>query len=294
MDVVDLLQILVLGVTFGGVYTLMASGLTLIFGVMKIVNLAHPAFIIIAAYTSYFLFRDLNIDPLLTIPLNTALMFTLGVIVYRVLLRREANNPRYTEITVLATFALALIIEGTLGTLFTNINRTANPAYATQVFFIGDVFIPRGQLFAFIISIGLMIALFVLLKYTRLGYAIRATSQNRTAAQTVGVNVDRVSTIAFGIGTGLAGASGSLLSFMFSFTPNSHWDWMTILLALVVLGGLGKLIGAVVGAVLLAVTAAYISSFIGPTWQPLTFYLSLFLILLIRPQGLFGEKQELV
>jgi branched-chain amino acid transport system permease protein len=98
--------------------------------------------------------------------------------------------------------------------------------------------------------------------------------------------------LAFGIGTALGGIAGSLLSFMYSFTPGTHWDWITILLALVVLGGLGKLTGAVVGAMLLAVAAAFITSFIGPTWQPLTFYLSLFLILLIRPQGLFGEKQE--
>ncbi len=293
MDMIELLQILVLGVTFGGVYTLMASGLTLIFGVMKIVNLAHPAFIIASAYISYLLFHNLNVDPLVSLPLNAIVMFILGFLFYRLILRKDAHNPRYTEITVLASFALALIFEGSLGTLFTNVNRSVNPRYATQVFFIGDVFIPRGQFYAFVISVSLMIVLVLFLKFTRLGYAIRATSQNRTAAQTVGVDVERVSMIAFGIGTGLAGASGALLSFLFSFTPNSHLEWVTVLLALVVLGGLGKLIGAVVGAVLLAVVAAFVSSFIGPTWQPLTFYLSLFLILLIRPQGLFGESQEL-
>jgi branched-chain amino acid transport system permease protein len=293
MDAIELLQILVLGLTFGGVYTLMASGLTLIFGVMKIVNLAHPAFIVAAAYISYVLFHEFAIDPMLSIAVNMAIMFVAGMLVYTLILRRGAAGPRYTETTVLATFAIALIVEGTLGTIFTNTNRSVNPRYATQVFFVGDVFIPRGQLYAFGISIALMVGLVLLLKYTRLGYAIRATAQNRSAAQTVGVNVDRTSMLAFGIGTALAGASGSLLSFMYSFTPGTHWDWVSILLALVVLGGLGKLAGAVVGAVLLAVVAGFVSSFIGPTWQPLTFYLSLFIVLLVRPQGIFGERQEL-
>ncbi|HJR90821.1 MAG TPA: branched-chain amino acid ABC transporter permease, partial [Acidimicrobiia bacterium] len=122
-------------------------------------------------------------------------------------------------------------------------------------------------------------------------YAIQALTQNRTAAEIVGVNVRRASTISFGIGMALAGAAGSLLSYLFTFFPGQHWQWIALLLSLIVLGGLGSLAGAVVGSLLLAVLAALVSSWFGSTWSPLTFYLALFAILLVRPQGLFGEKE---
>jgi branched-chain amino acid transport system permease protein len=116
--------------------------------------------------------------------------------------------------------------------------------------------------------------------------------QNISAAQVVGVNVERISMISFGIGIALAGASGSVMSFLFSFFPGKHWEWIAILLALIVLGGMGSLVGALVGALLLAVASAFVSFHFGPTWSPITFFLALFLILLFRPQGLLGKKLE--
>jgi branched-chain amino acid transport system permease protein len=116
--------------------------------------------------------------------------------------------------------------------------------------------------------------------------------QNRDAAQIVGVNVERVSTISYGIGIALAGASGTLISFLFTFFPNKHWQWIAILVSLIVLGGLGSFVGTLVSAFSLAVIASLISNWLGPTWSPLTFFLSLFIVLLFRPQGLFGKKLE--
>jgi branched-chain amino acid transport system permease protein len=289
---IDILQTLILGLLLGGVYALFASGLTMVFGVMRIVNLAHSVFIFVAAFLSYTLNQKFGLDPLLSIFINMPVMFIFGVLVYRALLARDVESPRYTEMTVLITFALALMIEGILAFTFTGTNRTVNPPYAVQSFFLGDIFVPKAQLFAGITSIILISLLWALLRFTRLGYAIRATMQNRAAARTVGVNVGQVSTIAFGIGTALAGASGGLMSFLFSFFPNGHWEWVGLLLALIVLGGMGNLLGAIVGALSLAVVAAFVSQELGPTWSPLTFYLSLFLILLLRPQGLFGKKME--
>lgn len=293
---IDFLQVLILGLLLGGVYALFASGLTLVFGVMRIVNLAHSAFIFAAAFLSYQLNQSLKLDPIVSIIVNMPLMFIFGVIVYRLLLARDADSHRYTEMTVLLTFALALMIEGGLAYLFTGTIRTVNPPYSVDAvrIFIGDelIFIPKAQLYASIASVVLIGALWALLHFTRLGYAIRATMQNRAAARTVGVNVDRISTIAFGIGAALAGASGALMSFLFSFFPNGHWEWVALLLSLVVLGGMGNLLGAIVGAVLLAVIAAFVGDSFGPTWSRITFYLSLFVILLIRPHGLFGKRME--
>lgn len=288
----QMMQVLILGLVLGGVYALMAVGLTLVFGVMRIINLAHAAFIILAAYLAYWLFELLHIDPIVSMVITMPVMFLVGVLLYRLLFPRITESPRYVEMTVLLSFALALITEGVMGYTFTGIYRSTTPSYATQAVLLGPFYIPKGQFYGALVSVGLLVLLWAFLQFTRTGYAIRATMQNRDAAQIVGVNVNRISTLAFGIGMALAGASGSLMSYLFTFFPGKHWQWIAILMSLIVLGGLGSLMGALVGALLLTVAAAFVSSFWGPTWSPMTFFLALFLILLVRPQGLFGKKLE--
>lgn len=287
-----LLQVAILGLALGGVYALMASGLTLIFGVMRIVNLAHPIMILSGAFVAYWLFRRYGVDPILSMPIAAAVMFAVGILVYKLVFEREAQNPKYSEMTVLLTFGVALVFDGLLSFWFTNTQRVTTPPYATDAFFLGDIFIPKGQLYAGLLSLAVIAALWAFLQFTRTGYAIRATTQNRSAAQLMGVNVGRVSLLTFGIGVALAGAAGALVSFVFSFFPAKHWEWIAILMSLIVLGGMGKLLGAVVGAFLLALIAAFVGYFAGQTWSTLTFFLALFVILLVRPQGLFGEKIE--
>ncbi|MGH8910971.1 MAG: branched-chain amino acid ABC transporter permease [Acidimicrobiia bacterium] len=284
-------QTIILGLVLGGVYALMASGLTLLFGVMRIVNLAHGALMVVAAYLAYFLFTAWGVDPFISLVVTMPTMFLVGVVVYRFLFPRLEGTDRYSEMTVLLTFGLALVIEGLLGYFFTGIFRSTTPSYATEAFVVGDLFVPRGQLYGSLTSLILILALWLFLNYTKTGYAIQALTQNRTAAEIVGVNVRRVSTISFGIGLALAGAAGSLLSYLFTFFPGQHWQWIALLLSLIVLGGLGSLAGAVVGSLLLAVLSALVSGWLGATWSPMTFYLALFAILLVRPQGLFGEKE---
>jgi branched-chain amino acid transport system permease protein len=291
--VIDQLQIAILGATLGGVYALMAAGLTLIFGVMRIVNIAHAAFIVLAAYLSFWAFTLYHIDPMVSIAIVMPILFGLGAAVYRLLFARIADSRRHSEMTVLVTFALALIIEGVTGYLFTGVYRTTTPDYASDAFDLGPFYVPKGQLYATVLSLALLGGLLGFLRLTRTGRAIRATMQNRAAAQLVGVNVRRISTLTFGLGTALAGASGALLSFLFPFFPAKHWQWIASLLALIVLGGMGSLLGTFVGAMLLSIASAVVSDRFGPTWSPATFFLALFLILLVRPQGLFGKKAEL-
>ena len=287
----NIIQVVILGLLLGGVYALMASGLTLLFGVMRIVNLAHGVFMLIAAYISFFLFTEWGLDPFVSLVITMPTMFLVGVVVYLLLFTRLEGTDRYSEMTVLLTFGLALVIEGLLGFTFTGNFRSTSPSYATDAFLIGDLFIPKGQLYGALGSLVLLAALWAFLNFTKTGYAIQATTQNRTAAQIVGVNVHRVSTISFGLGMALAGAAGAMLSYLFTFFPGQHWQWIALLLSLIVLGGLGSLKGAIVGSLLLAVLAALVSNFLGSTWSPMTFYLALFAILLLRPQGLFGEKE---
>jgi branched-chain amino acid transport system permease protein len=289
---IDALQVLILGLALGGVFALMASGLTLIFGVMRIVNLAHPIMIIVGAFIAYWLFRSYGVDPILATPIAAAALFVIGIGLYKTVFEKEAANAKYSEMTVLLTFAVALCFDGLLGSLFSNTQRVTTPAYATDAFFLGDIFIPKGQAYAGIVSLVIIAGLLVFLKFTRFGTAIRATTQNRAAAQLMGVNVQRVSMLTFGIGLGLAGAAGALVSFIFSFFPAKHWDWIAILMSLVVLGGMGKIMGAVIGALLLSVIAAFVGTYAGATWSTMTFFIALFVILLVRPQGLLGDKVE--
>jgi branched-chain amino acid transport system permease protein len=291
--VIDQLQVVILGATLGGVYALMASGLTLIFGVMRIVNIAHAAFMVLAAYLSFWAFTLYHIDPIVSIAIVMPILFGLGAAVYRLLFAQIADSRRHSEMTVLLTFALALVIEGVTGFLFTGVYRTTTPDYASDAFDLGPFYVPKGQLYATVLSLALLGGLLAFLRLTRTGRAIRATMQNRAAAQLVGVNVRRISTVTFGIGTALAGASGALLSFLFPFFPAKHWQWIASLLALIVLGGMGSLLGTFAGAMLLSIASAVVSDRYGPTWSPATFFLALFVILLVRPQGLFGKQAAL-
>jgi branched-chain amino acid transport system permease protein len=286
------LQVLIFGISLGGVYALMASGLTLIFGVMNIVNLAHAAFMLIAAYIALMLFKTFGIDPIASVVITMPILFLFGMAVYKLLFSRIAESSRFVESTVLLTFALATVIEGVLSFLFTGIYRSTTPAYTTETLHFGLLYFPAGQFYATVVSVVLLVALWIFLRTTRTGYAIRATMQNRTAAKTVGVDVAKISLITFGIGTALAGASGSLITFIFTFYPAVHWDWIAIMMALIVLGGMGSLMGALVGSFLLAIVAGFVGHFIGPVWSTVTFFLALFVILLVRPQGLFGKKVE--
>jgi branched-chain amino acid transport system permease protein len=295
--VIDLVQVLILGLLLGGVYALMASGLTLLFGVMRIVNLAHAALILVAAYITFVLFDSLALDPIVSVLVTMPLMFGLGVALYLLLFPRIEGSHRYVEMTVLLTFGLALIVEGLLAFAFTGIFRQARPDYVMDAILIpigGDqLFVPTGQFYAMVVSLVLLAGLWAFLQLTRTGRAIRATTQNRAAAQIVGINVRRVSAVAFGVGLALAGASGSLVSFIFPFFPSKHWQWIALMLALIVLGGMGSIKGAVLGALILAVASAFVQDAFGATWSPIAFYMALFLILLVRPQGLFGAKLRL-
>lgn len=290
MSGIAALQILILGLLLGGVYALMASGLTLLFGVMRVVNLAHGAFILLGAFFSFFLWQGFGVDPLISMVLALPVFFLFGVLIYRLLFPRIEGSPRFTEMTVLMTFGLAFVAEGLMSYFFTGIFRSASPPYARDAIILGDIFIPTGQFYSAIASTVLLIGLWAFLKFTRTGYGVRATMQNRDAAQIVGVDVRQVSTISFGIGMALAGAAGALVSFIFPFFPSRHWQWIAILLALIVLGGMGSLKGAVIGGLTLAVISSFVSDQIGPVWAPITFFGALFLVLLIRPQGLFGKK----
>jgi branched-chain amino acid transport system permease protein len=282
-----LVQGVILGVLTGGVYALMASGQTLIFGIMKVVNLAQGAMVIMGAYLAYQLFVSFGLDPFLAIPITTVIMFGLGVAIQLLFLRPLRRDDR-SELSLLVTFAVALLIEGFLSITWKTTYRSINTGYENASWTISGYQFTQVRVWAFLLSLVALAMLFLLLNRTRFGRAVRATVQNPDSARLLGVDSDRVSALGFGLGAATAAAAGSVYGLLYPFNSGSHYDLISRLLSIVVLGGLGSVGGAVIAAVLVSTSSAIVASTISPAWSEMTFFVILILVLLIRPQGLFG------
>jgi branched-chain amino acid transport system permease protein len=285
---IRILEAAVLGILTGGVYALMASGLTLIFGVMRIINVGHGALVILGAYLSFAVWHNLGLDPFLTLVITMPVMFGLGVVLQTVFIRPLKADRE--ALSVLVTYALALGIEGLLGYFFTSNYVRLRAWYDTASFPIGSFYITYIYIFGFVLCLAILGALFLMLYRTTFGGAIRATMLNRTAAQLIGVDVDRVSAIAFGIGMATAAAGGVVFGMTNAFNPGSHYDLISRLLTIIVLGGLGSLRGAVIAALVMLVTEDVTSVVTSPVWASFAFFVVLVLVLLVRPQGLYGVR----
>jgi branched-chain amino acid transport system permease protein len=282
-----LIQGLVLGILVGGMYALMASGLTLIFGVMRLINIAHAAVIIFASYLSWQLLRVLGIDPLLSVLILVAVFFVGGALLQKYVL--SALIDKDLSLALLATLGVANILEGMEGALWTSSFHAINTGYSDQTYHLGEVYVPLIQLITFVASGVLLGGLYVLLNHSNLGRAIRATTQNRAVAELVGVNVNRITMVAFGIGIAVAAAAGPLMGMYYPFYPNSHWGWIGKLMAIVVLGGLGSFRGTLLAALVLGIAEQVSILYIPANWAAMVFFVFLFAVLIVRPQGLFGH-----
>jgi branched-chain amino acid transport system permease protein len=282
------LEAAVLGILTGGVYALMASGLTLIFGVMRIINVGHGALVVLGAYLSFAASRSLGLDPFLTLVITMPVMFLLGLVLQTVFIRPLKTDRE--ALSVLVTYALALGIEGLLGYFFTTNYVQLKAWYDTASFPIGDFRITYVYVFGFVLCLAILGAMFLVLYRTTFGASIRATMLNRTAAQLIGIDVDRVSAFAFGIGMATAAAGGVVFGITNSFNPGSHYDLISRLLTIIVLGGLGSLRGAVIAALIMLVSEDITSVVISPVWANFVFFVILVIVLLVRPQGLYGVR----
>jgi branched-chain amino acid transport system permease protein len=276
------------GILTGGVYALLASGLTLIFGVMKIVHISHAAFIVLAAYLTYFISRDLGIDPLLTVVITAPLFFVLGMLVQRLLLSRLKENS--TMMSVLLTFAIAIVIEGGLGLLWTSSHRSINVSYGEQAVNLGDVRLPVDRILGFLLAAATLAMLFAVLRYSRYGQALRATIQHPAAARLIGVDAQTISAVGFGLGLATAAVGGAILAILVPFFPATHYAWIGRLMAIIVLGGLGSVGGAAIAAVAMGVIESLVLVSMDATWASMIFFIVLFMTLAFRPQGLFGGR----
>lgn len=284
----ELVQAVILGLLIGGVYALMASGLTLIFGVMNIINVAQGAFLIMVAMFTWWFWRETGVDPILASVVTTPLMFGFGWVLYRtVIVRIRGWSP---SMSVLLTFGLALTIEGVLNITAGNKFKSAAPGYFEQSFRIGSLSFPKPQVYGFLAAVLVLAALYVVLTRTWTGRAIRASSQNPSGAALVGVGATSTAALAFALGSATSGVGGSVLSVLYPFFPASHYDWISRLLGIIVLGGMGSLPGALAGALLLGLAETLTATYGSLKWATLVFYIVILAVLLFRPQGLFGTR----
>ncbi len=281
-------QVAINGLLVGGLYALMALGLSLIWGVMDVINIAHGAFIMLGAYTTYWLFKA-GVDPLISLPISLGLLFLLGFLLQKYLINLVIRAELF--ITLLLTFGLEILIVNLARVVWTaNVRRVAT-SYSGSSISIGELTVPLVRVVAFVVALILAGALFLLLERTRLGRAIRATSQDLLAARLTGTNVSNTYAITFGLGAGLAGAAGSLWSMLFPITPTMGGVLTLKSFVVSVIGGLGTMAGPVVGGLVLGVAENFTSAYIGPTFPNLISFALLVLTLVLRPRGILGGRR---
>lgn len=282
-------QSLFLGILLGGLYALLAAGLTMYFGVMRVVMLAHSAFLILAAYLAWWFQRTTGLDPLVSLLFTIPLFFFTGWGLQKFLLSR-LKPATLTMMSVLLTFGIALVIEGMLGFVWSGTQRRIPLSYATSSFELFGARIATVKLIAFLLAVVALSALFAILRFSRFGRALRATIQNKEAAELVGINTNRAAGFGFGLGLATAAVGGTALSLDATIYPSLHWHWIGPLMAIIVVGGLGSIPGAAIAAMILGITQSLLQIPLGTTWAQTVFYIVLFLTLVFRPNGFFGGR----
>jgi branched-chain amino acid transport system permease protein len=276
------------GILGGGVYALMAVGLTLIFGVLDIINIAQGILVVLGAYLSYVLSVHLHIDLFVGLLVTVPAMFVIGVAIQWLFIRPLRGRDR-TSMSLLACYAVALIIEGILYWVFGPNYVVLNASYVISSVHLFGFYLPDIYLYGFALAVACVVALYLLLYRTRFGRSVRATMQNQTAARLVGIDVNRVAAVTFGIGVAVTAVGGMMFGATSGgFNPNSGYDLISRLLAIIILGGLGS-IGGALAAALFMTTAEALVDIWSPDWAVVVFYVALVLVLTLRPSGLFGR-----
>ncbi len=278
-------QAIINGLLTGGIYGLAALGLSLIWGVMKVVNVAHGDMLMIAAYATFFLVVG-GVNPFVALALLLPLGFVAGALLYRVIIRHLVERSEVELMSLVLTFGLGAMIYGAAANAWGQDLRSIPLLLPTLK--IGAVRVPWSRLSAFIISLGLMVALYLFLRRTYIGKAIRAVAQSRTAAMAMGIDPGQISMIAFGIGLGYAAVAGGLIALTNPLSPVIGLNYVGRAFAVVVLGGLGNPIGAVVGGLVLGLAESISALFVTYSLAPAVAFLLLIIVLIVRPRGLFG------
>jgi branched-chain amino acid transport system permease protein len=291
----DLATPIMMGILLGGLYVLVALGLSMVFGVMRLINVAHGDLVILATYFAFFAMTGeirghrftLGIDPILSLIIIIPILFGIGYFIQKFLMSRAFGISM--EAPLLIAFGLSLVIQNTCQRLWTPLSRGLTTSYALQSFAVGPFHVPLAYLLDFVAALVVMLLLREFLNRSYLGKAISAASQNKRAAHLMGVNTDRVYAFAFGIAMATAAIAGVFLGLTFPFTPTSGVSFLIIAFGVVIVGGLGSMLGTFIGGMILGLAQTLGGYFVGATAQMLILYLLVLVVLTVRPQGIFGR-----
>ena len=289
MDATILASAAINGLLLGGIYTLVASGLTLIYGVLHIINFAHGSLLMLAMFGVYYLLTLLGIDPYLAMLIMVPAMFVLGYALYKGLIGRLSSGK--DENILLVTLGLSILIENLALMLFKGDSRTIQVSYSDRMIELGSTLVPLPKLISFGVAMVVCIALGVFMQRTDIGRAIRAVAKERVGARLVGIDVERIYAISYGIGLATLGAAACLLMPIFYVSPTIGHVFVLVAFTVVVLGGMGSFLGAVVGGLIIGLTESFGGLFLGESLGQIGISLIFILILLFRPSGLFGARQ---
>jgi branched-chain amino acid transport system permease protein len=283
----DLFTPVVMGILLGGLYALIALGLSLVFGVMRLINVAHGDLVVFGTYFAYAAFTLLGIDPILSLILGMPLLFAIGFAIQKYLMSRSFGVSM--EAALIIAFGLSLILQNFNQMLWTPLSRGLTTSYSVESFSVGEVFIQLPYLFDFVAALVVMLSLWIFLKRTYLGKAILAASQNKRGALLMGVNTGRIYALTFGIAMATAAMAGVFLGLTFPFSPTTGLSFLVISFGVIVIGGLGSMIGTFAGGIVMGLAQTLGAQFFGDAAQMLIAYIIVLVALSIRPQGIFGR-----
>lgn len=287
MDFAVVSNALVAGLLTGLVYGLSALGLSVIFGVIRIVNFAHGEFMVIGMYLALVLYRALGIDPLLAIVPTAAVLFALGYYLQRWVVGRVSHLPDHFQFMLLAGIAIMIVSAGLL--VFGPDAAGVQVPYGLDSYAIGELVIDKTRLFAAIAAVIIAALLLGFFRYSATGRAIRACADNRLGAQVVGLDIDRLYALTFGIGTACVGAAGCIILLIVEVHPYLAPGYTLLAFVIVIVGGMGSHVGALAGGVLIGLSESLASVWVQPSLKSAFSYALLILVLLLRPEGLFGR-----
>ena len=290
-DIGIFLQILFWGLYAGCIYILLATGLNLIFGIMKIVNFAHGEFLMIGAYITATVFLLTGINPYVILLLSMLVLIGIGAVVERLCFRPILGTGKLNEIFL--SIGLIYIFQNGAAMIWGDAWQSVKSPYDGITIPVGSLNVPIDYIIIIGFTAAILIALFLFLKKTRIGMEMRATSQNRKGAKLIGINVERIDVISFGIGCALAAAAGTLWVVSGQvFNPYMGSIPAVKAFAIIILGGLGSIPGAIIGGLLMGIAENSAAFYLGGVWKDAVSFIILIVVLVIRPTGLFGEKGE--
>jgi branched-chain amino acid transport system permease protein len=287
---VQILDIVIAGLLLGGIYALIAVGLSLQYGTAKVLNIAHGEFIMVGSFITWWLFTSYNVNPLLCIVITGGFLFIIGYLLYIGLfttLRKKSPVPEAFEgNSMLATFGLMFIVQNIVLLIWSAEVRKFT--FMSDAVSIGGAVFGLNRLIAMGFAIAIAVIFYLFLAYTRLGKAIRAAAQDTNTAGIMGVNINQVLAICFGLGAGMAGIAGTLISICYPIYGTMGVEYLTIALIVVVLGGLGSIVGSFIGGIILGLVGSIVTYF-DPSLSLAAYYLIFVILLIVRPTGIMGR-----